>query len=473
MPAVVTAISPRLHGARIAAFLPVPSREERHASGKALRGRVPRQRHAEWNLPKDRRNPVDMVIESSKGRIPELIPIRYGRMMVSPFTFYRGTANIMGADLASMPATGLGVQTCGDCHLLNFGGYATPERRLLFDINDFDETLPGPWEWDLQRLTTSFVLACRSNSFARADQKDVALACARSYREHMSAYAEMPVIDVWYSSIDVNAVVASLQDKVSRARLTKRIKKAAASKVAEHDFPKLATSAGGRYEIKDNSPLIYHHALVNLAVNRRTIEDAFANYRESLDDSRRVLLDRYRLVDLALKVVGIGSVGTLCAIGLMLAANDDPLFIQIKQAGASVLESSTGKSTYRNHGQRVVQGQRLMQSATDIFLGWTSGREGRHFYIRQLRDMKLKPLVEVFNPTTMVDYAQLCGWTLARAHARSGDSAAIAGYLGKSDACDRAFAQFGVSYADQAERDHTAFLGAIRAGRIEVNPERE
>jgi uncharacterized protein (DUF2252 family) len=473
MPAVVTAISPRLYGGRMAAFLPVSNRDERRASGKALRGRVPRQRHGEWTAPRNRRNPVDLVIESSKGRIPELIPIRYGRMMVSPFTFYRGTANIMGADLASMPATGLGVQMCGDCHLLNFGGYATPERRLLFDINDFDETLPGPWEWDLQRLTTSFVLACRSNGFSRADQKEAALECARSYREHMCAYAEMPVMDVWYSSIDVNAAVESLHDKVSRTRLTKRIKKIAASKVTEHDFPKLAAETAGRFVIKDNAPLIYHHPLVSLATNRHTLEEAFAQYRESLDDSRRVLLDRYRLVDLALKVVGIGSVGTLCAIGLMLAANDDPLFLQIKQAGASVLEASAGKSGYRNHGQRVVQGQRLMQSASDIFLGWTTGKEGRHFYIRQLRDMKLKPLVEVFNPTTMQDYARLCGWTLARAHARSGDPAAIAGYLGKSDSCDRAFAQFGAAYADQAERDHAAFLGAIRAGRIEVNPERE
>lgn len=473
MPAVVTAISPRLHGSRIAAFLPVPSCDERRASGKGLRGRVPRQQQAEWSLPRNRRNPVDMVIESSKGRIPELIPIRYGRMMVSPFTFYRGTANIMAADLASAPATGLVVQICGDCHLLNFGGYATPERRLLFDINDFDETIPGPWEWDLKRLAASFVLAARSNSFSRADQKEAALSCARSYREHMSAYAGTPVLDVWYSSIDVNAAVAALTDKVTRARLTKRIKKAAASKVAEHDFPKLAAEAGGRFAIKDNSPLIYHHALVSLAANRRNIEEAFAQYRESLDDSRRVLLDRYRMVDLALKVVGIGSVGTLCAIALMLAANDDPLFLQIKQASASALEPGAGKSAYRNHGQRVVQGQRLMQSASDIFLGWASGREGRHFYVRQLRDMKLKPLVEVFNPATMVDYAQLCGWTLARAHARSGDPAAIAGYLGKNDACDRAFAQFGIAYADQAERDHVAFLGAIREGRIEVNPERE
>jgi uncharacterized protein (DUF2252 family) len=472
MPAVVTAINLRSRETKpITSVLP-PDREERRASGKALRTKLPRQQHSEWKPPRGRRNPVEMVVESSKGRIAELIPIRYGRMMVSPFTFYRGTANIMAADLASTPRTGLPVQACGDCHLLNFGGYATPERRLLFDINDFDETLPGPWEWDVKRLAASFVLASRANGFSRRDQSDAASSCVRSYREHMSECAETPVLDVWYASIDANEAIAAFNDRVTRTRMRKRMKKTVASNVTEHEFPKLAAQSAGRFVIKDTPPLIYHHALVNLAVNRHNIEQALAGYRESLADNRRVLLDRYRMMDLSLKVVGIGSVGTLCSIALMMSGSDDPLFLQIKEASESVLERYAGKSVYRNHGQRVVSGQRLMQTASDLFLGWTVGREGRHFYIRQLRDMKIKPLVEVFNPTTMADYAALCGWTLARAHARSGDPAAIAGYLGKSDAFDRAIARFSMSYADQAERDHAAFLEAIRRGQIQASPER-
>lgn len=472
MSAVVATIRPRAHGSKpsTASALP-PNRDERLAAGKALRDRVPRQKHAEWSPPKDRRDPVDMVLESSKGRIPELIPIRYGRMMVSPFTFYRGTANIMAADLASTPATGLRAQLCGDCHLLNLGGFATPERRLIFDMNDFDETLPGPWEWDVKRLAASFVMAARSNGFSKSDQRDSAQTCAQSYREHMAEYAGARALDVWYANLDIDKVMASLNDKVTQARLRKRLQKAEARTVAEHDFPAMTEAKGGKYVIKDNPPLIYHHQRINLADSRDNIEDAISRYRETLPDDRKVLLDRYQVMDFALKVVGVGSVGTLCAIALVMAADDDPLFLQIKEAGPSVLEPYAGKSIYANHGQRVVVGQRLMQSASDIFLGWTQGKEGRHFYIRQLRDMKIRVLVEVFNPTTMVDYARLCGWTLARAHAKSGDPAMIAGYLGKSDVFDRAIAQFSESYADQADRDHAAFMQAIREGKIEVHVE--
>jgi uncharacterized protein (DUF2252 family) len=448
-----------------------PSRNERHAAGKALRDRVPREQHGEWSPPKSRRNAVEMVIESNKGRIPELIPIRFGRMMVSPFTFYRGTANIMAADLASTPKTGIRTHLCGDSHLLNFGGFATPERRLIFDINDFDETLEGPWEWDLKRLAASFIMAARSNGFSKADQRDAAQACAQSYREHMREYAKMQVLDVWYEAVDIGKVMASVQDKVARARLRKRIQKEKARTVAEHDFPTLAAPRGGKYVIKDNPPLIHHHQLLNLAERGDNIRRALARYRETLPDDRKVLFDRYQLIDVALKVVGVGSVGTLCAIALMMAADDDPLFLQIKEAGPSVLEPYVSKSTFDNHGERVVVGQRLMQSSSDLFLGWTHGKEGRHFYIRQLRDMKMKPLVEVFNPTTMVDYARLCGWTLARAHARSGDPAMIAGYIGKSDVFDSAVMRFSVNYADQAEKDHAAFMQAIREGRIEVQAE--
>jgi uncharacterized protein (DUF2252 family) len=355
--------------------------------------------------------------------------------------------------------------------LLNFNGYATPERRLIFDVNDFDETLPGPWEWDVKRLATSFVLAARSNGFSRSDQRDAALTSVRSYRERMAEYAEMGALDIWYSRVDVEAVMEQVHDKDTRARIRKRIKKAEARTVVEHDFPKMTEMRGNRCVIKDNRPLIYHHPHINLAASRDNIRQAFARYRGTLEDDRKVLLDRYELVDLSLKVVGVGSVGTFCAVALMMASDDDPLFLQIKEARESVLESHLGRSLYGNHGQRVVVGQRLMQAASDLFLGWTEGKAGRHFYIRQLRDMKLKPLVEVFNPSTMVDYAALCGWTLARAHARSGDPAMIAGYLGKSDVFDRAVWDFGLSYADQAEKDHAAFMKAVRSGRVEVQIE--
>jgi uncharacterized protein (DUF2252 family) len=447
-------------------------RNERYSAGKALRRRVAREQHCAWTPSPNRRDPVELVIESSNGRIPELIPIRYARMRVSPFTFYRGAANIMAADLASTPVTGLQVQLCGDAHLLNFGGFATPERRLILDINDFDETLPGPWEWDLKRLAASFVLAARSNGFTAADQHEAALTCVRSYRAHMLEYADTPVLEVWYARLQISDALAAMHDKAARGRLKKRVKKAEARTVAEHEHPKMAESRGGGYVIKDAPPLIYHHPRLDLAANRESLERVLARYRESLADERKSLLDRYQLMDFALKVVGVGSVGNLCAIALMMAADNDRLFLQIKEAGPSVLESYVGKSNYDNHGQRVVVGQHLMQAASDIFLGWTDGGAGRHFYIRQLRDMKMKPLVELFNPVTLFDYATGCGWTLARAHARSGDPAMMAGYMGKSEVFDKAIAAFSKVYADKAERDYATFENAIRLGRIEVQAER-
>jgi uncharacterized protein (DUF2252 family) len=473
MAAVVTPFPsrPRARKAGLTLVLP-PARNERYAAGKALRQRVPRQKHGEWTPPRNRRDPVEMVIESSKGRIPELVPIRYGRMMVSPFTFYRGAANIMAADLASTPVSGLRAQLCGDCHLLNFGGFATPERRLILDINDFDETLRGPWEWDVKRLAASFVFAARSNGFSTADQREAASACVRSYREHMLEYGDMPVLEVWYARLQLSDALAAVHDKATKGRMKKRIQKAEATTVAEHDFPKMAEARGGRYVIKDAPPLIYHHPHLNLASSRENIQHALTRYRESLPAERKVLLDHYQLMDFALKVVGVGSVGTLCGVALMMAANDDSLFLQVKEAGSSVLETYLGKSLYASHGQRVVVGQHLMQAASDIFLGWTHGQEGRHFYIRQLRDMKMKPLVELFNPATMFDYATLCGWTLARAHARSSDPAMIAGYMGKSDVFDKAVTTFSELYADQAELDHAALRDAVRQGRIEVQAER-
>jgi uncharacterized protein (DUF2252 family) len=443
---------------------------ERRAAGKALRDQVPREDHGDWKVPRNRHDPVQLVIESSKGRIPELVPIRYGRMSVSPFTFYRGTALNMAADLAGTPNTGIRTQVCGDCHLMNFGGFATPERRVIFDINDFDETLPGPWEWDVKRLAASFVHAARSNAFDSSDQRDAARACVRSYRERMAEFAKMRALDVWYSRIDMDMVLKAMSDVETSTRVRKRLAKEAAH-TAESDFPKMAEAKGGKFVIKDNPPLIYHDQRINLSSDMDNLLSTFARYRATLADDRRVLLDRYHVEDFALKVVGVGSVGTFCAVLLLTAAENDPLFLQVKQSNASVLERYVGRSTYSNHGQRVVTGQRLMQAASDLFLGWTIAKGGRHFYLRQLRDMKMKPLVEVFNRATMFDYAALCGWTLARGHARSGDAAMIAGYLGKSDVFDRAVGRFSMSYADQAERDHAAFMAAIRKGRIDAEME--
>ena len=470
MAAVVTPFPSRPHPRNNAAASAVPAdRQERYAAGKALRQRVAREQHGEWKPGRNRRDPVGLVIESSKGRIPELIPIRYGRMMVSPFTFYRGTANIMAADLAHTPVSGLNAQLCGDAHLLNFGGFATPERRIVLDINDFDESFPGPWEWDLKRLVTSFVFAARSNGFSPADQREAALACVRSYREHMLEYADMTVLEIWYASLQFSDTLAAVHRKAGRRKLKKQVEKVEARQVSEHEFPKLVEARGGRYVIKDAPPLIYHDP--HIVAGGDALRRALALYRESLSDARKVLLDRYKVMDVALKVVGIGSVGTLCGVALLMAAGDDPLFIQVKEARPSVLETYLGRSAYLNHGQRVVVGQQLMQAASDIFLGWTQGQGKRHFYLRQLRDMKIKPLVELFRPIGLVDYAGLCSWTLARAHARSGDPAMIAGYMGKSDVLDKAIAAFGKTYADQTERDHAAFKNAIREGRIEVQAE--
>ncbi|MDB6111096.1 MAG: hypothetical protein JWR69_2846 [Pedosphaera sp.] len=450
-----------------------PSRDEHYEEGKRLRDKYPRQSHARWKAADDRPDPVSLMKESSKGRIPQLIPIRYGRMMQSPFTFYRGAALNMAADLAKTPVTGLRVQACGDCHLLNFGVFATPERREVFDINDLDETLPAPWEWDVKRLATSFILACRDNGLSEDTARDVVLSCVRSYRHHMAEFSEMRVLDVWYSSMEVAKMIPSVQGAQVRKRIQKRLAKARQQGVLEHDFPKLAEVVGRFPVIKDNPPLIYHWREKGRGQKEffAGVEAAFRSYRETLGEDRRVLLDRYELRDIAIKVVGVGSVGTRCAIMLLIAGEQDPLFLQVKEAGPSVLEPYAGKSIPTNHGQRVVNGCRLMQSASDLFLGWTVGPGGRHFYIRQLRDMKLKVLVELFGRTTMTQYAKGCGWTLARAHARSGQPATISGYLGQSDKFDQAIADFAIAYADQSERDHKLLWKAVRDGRLEVQLE--
>jgi uncharacterized protein (DUF2252 family) len=392
-------------------------------------------------------------------------------MLQSPFAFFRGAALNMAADLSRTPVSGLRVQACGDCHLLNFGMFATPERREIFDINDLDETLPAPWEWDIKRLAASFVLACRNNGFDKVSARDTVLACVRSYRRRMAEFSQMPVLDVWYASLDVDRLMPQISDQRIRRRIEQHLAAARHQSVAEHDFPRLARVVHRTAVIKDNPPLIYHGREQHHTELFAHIHEAFARYRQSLQEDRRVLLDRYEVQDVAIKVVGIGSVGTRCGIMLLMAGAQDPLFLQVKEARASVLEHYAGKSVYPNHGQRVVNGARLMQSASDLFLGWTAGLHGSHYYIRQLRDMKIKMLVETFNGSDMIQYAKLCGWALARAHARSGEPAKISGYLGTSEKFDEAIARFATAYADQTERDHKILKKAVHDGKLEVSSE--
>src|SRR6516165_8689665 len=378
----------------------------------------------------------------------------------------------MAADLARTPTTGLTVQACGDCHLLNFGGFATPERSIIFDINDFDETLPGPWEWDVKRLVASIVLAARSNGLPDRRGRDCAVNCARKYREHMRQFSKMEPLRVWYAETTAANFIESLP-KALQKNVKKRIKKAAAHSGSEFDFPKLAGSVGGQIRITDQPPLIFHPKSTRAPEAEETLEELFHAYRESLSDDRRLLLDRYRLVDVAIKVVGVGSVGRRCWIALMMSEGNDPLFLQFKEAVSSVLEPFAGGSAYDHHGQRVVMGQRLMQPASDIFLGWLTAPSGRQFYVRQLHDAKIEPLVETFNAGMLDAYAMACGWVLARAHAKSSEiSATISGYLGSSsDSFDAAMGKFAIAYADQAERDHATLKTAVRSGEIAASKE--
>ncbi len=460
----------------IPAFTPRPTRSERYAMGESLRKKCPRTSHADWKPSSDRPDPVQVIEEADKGRIPELVPLRHGRMLESPFAFYRGAALNMATDLATTPTTGIRVQACGDAHMGNFRGFATPERQINFDIHDLDETLPAPWEWDLKRLATSFVLACRDNGLDKSSVEDAALACARSYREHMAEFSEMGALDVWYARLDPKRLFSLIENLKLRKNIEKRVEKRIAKETArsalEYDFPKLAKATGEQMLLQDNPPTIYHVREGGQSEFDAAVREGFARYRDTLADDRRTLLDRFELKDIAIKVVGVGSVGTTCAVMLLMAGERDPLFLQLKEARASVLEAYAGKSAYPNHGQRVVMGHRLMQSASDIFLGWTEGRAGRQFYIRQLRDAKIKPMVETFDAADMAVYAQWCGYSLARSHARSGDAAQISGYLGESDTFDQAIADFSAAYADQTERDHAALKKAARKGKVEVLIER-
>jgi uncharacterized protein (DUF2252 family) len=448
---------------------------ERAALGRAARSEARRSSHALWEPAEDRADPVAILEQQARSRVPELVPIRYGRMSASPFAFFRGAAAVMAADLATTPTSGLRVQACGDAHLSNFGAFAAPDRRLVFDLNDFDESLPGPWEWDVKRLAASFAIAGRENGFKRKERAVAVLEVARSYRDSMRAFASQSNLEVWYARLDVESVMGAIE---AEPKLTKQVRKGVARAQAKDSMralEKLTHVVDGELRILADPPLIVPAEELMAADETRDLEQILLqvldSYRESLPGDRQHLLDAYRFRHLARKVVGVGSVGTRAWIVLYTGADDsDPLFLQAKEAEASVLEPYAGASRFRNHGQRVVEGQRLMQAASDIFLGWCPavGFDGgqRDFYVRQLWDWKRSVEIERLTPHGFELYARMCGWTLARAHARSGDRIALAAYLGAGDAFDRAIAEFSESYADQSERDHAALVAAIEGGRI-------
>jgi len=446
---------------------------DRRAEGRALRKAVARSSHGQWRPSARRIDPIALLSDSSEDRLPRLVPIRYGRMLHSPFAFFRGAAVIMAADLATTPATGLRVQACGDCHLLNFGEFATPERHLTFDVNDFDETLPAPWEWDVKRFAASVAIAGREIGLADKKARTVVARTVRAYRDALADFARMSALDVWYARLDAETLVR-LARHHSTQRLLRRTAKQARAHTVTHMFPRVTEVARGRRRIVDEPPRVFHPSPGKPF--EATIRSFLSTYRETLPPERRVLLDRYNFVDAAMKVVGVGSVGTRCSVALLLASGDDPLLLQIKEARPSVLEPYAGKSRFSDPGERIVVGQRLMQAASDIFLGWARGEDGRSYYLRQLRDMKGAAHLDLMSRPDLVEYAGFAAWALARAHARTGDAARIAGYLGKNDRFDRAVADFSLAYADQNEADYAAFKKAVRAGRlpaeIEGRPDR-
>jgi uncharacterized protein (DUF2252 family) len=454
---------------------------ERAAAGKAARSVARRSAHSGWEAAANRHDPVAIIEAQDARRVPDLVPIRHGRMAASPFTFYRGAAAVMAADLATTPVSGFRVQTCGDAHLSNFGAFAAPDRRLVFDLNDFDETLPGPWEWDVKRLAASFALAGRDRGFKRGERRAALLASVRSYREAMRGFAGQGDLAVWYARLDVEESIGRVEaaDPGSVKRFERGIAKARA-KDSVRAMERLTEVVDGEIRIVSQPPLIVPvEELVPEATAAQieaVLRDVLSSYSATLPGDRRRLLDGYDFRRLARKVVGVGSVGTRAWAVLLTGRDDeDPLFLQAKEAEASVLEPYAGASRFRNHGRRVVEGQRLMQAAGDIFLGWCGaiGMDGRDrdFYVRQLWDWKRSVEVENLTPDGLEIYAELCGWTLARAHARSGDRVGIAAYLGGGDSFDRAVGSFAESYADQSERDHAALIAAIDSGRLESVPD--
>jgi len=436
------------------------SPDERRKAGADIRSEVARSSHSEWAPHSDRSDPVGILIDQGKSRIQELLPIRYRRMRTDPFAFLRGAAAVMAADLAHTPSTGIGMQACGDAHLANFGSYATPEGLPVFDINDFDETLPAPFEWDLKRLATSLVVAGRVAHYSEKDARSLARTAAQSYREHMAGLAQLSPIEAWNRRIDLTRAVADIDQHKLRDEMEKRLAKVLESG-AKHFG--LVETKDGEVRIREKLPLVHHLSKHDLPARK-----AFASYAETLQEDRRVLLQRHKLRDVAFKAVGVGSVGTFCAIGLLTAGDGSPLLLQIKEAQESVLAPFAGPSDYANHGERVVVGQRMMQAATDMFLGWTrTPIDGRHFYIRRLKDARLADIGARIE-TSLPFYASLCGRTLARAHGRAGDPILVSGYAGSGTALDEAISEFAVAYADQTEKDWNTFLAAIKTRRIVV-----
>jgi uncharacterized protein (DUF2252 family) len=450
---------------------------ERVGRGKAARAAVPRSSHAAFDPPAKRADPLALLERQAKTRVPELVPIRYGRMLVSPFTFYRGAALIMANDLASTPDSGLTVQCCGDAHLSNFGAFASPERRLVFDINDFDETVPGPWEWDVKRLAVSMLIAARDNGFRAKDQERAVLRAVEQYRTSMAEFAGMGNLDVWYAHLEIeNEIEAHASEfKRKQVKQTRALLAKAHTKDSITVFGKLTREVDGEFRIIDQPPLIVpveQFAPLARDVILEDLTKLLRRYRSSLEVNRRILLEQFEIADFARKVVGVGSVGTRAFIALLIGRDgQDPLFLQAKEAETSVLEEFVGGSKFRNHGERVVRGQRLMQATPDIFLGWLhndSGLDGqpRDFYVRQLKDWKASAEIELMPPRALAFYGRLCGGTLARAHARSGDRIAIASYLGSNDSFDRAILEFSLAYAEQNERDYAQLADAVNAGKI-------
>ncbi len=466
-----------------------PSVKERRTKGKDARELTPLASHGGWATAPDRPDPVALLEAQNVTREPDLLPVRHGRMMVSPFTFYRGAAKVMATDLKDTPTAGLNVQLCGDAHLSNFGAFASPERTLLFDLNDFDETLPGPFEYDVKRMAASFAIAARNNGFSAADVMATTLSSVRAYREAMAEFSEMRNMDIWYARLTeqelmdaIRALTKGARTKEESAQAQEGAQRARKNAEKAHSrdslqaLSKLGEVVDGRYRIVSQPPVVIPardlHAMYGYSADEveEMIHQQFRAYRATLQEDRRHLLERFEIVDMARKVVGVGSVGTRAFIVLLQGRDEhDPLFLQVKEATASVLEDHLPKSRFKEPGERVVQGQRLMQAASDIYLGWTKGVEAnRHLYWRQLRDMKGSPLVELMTPVILGFYAGICGWTLARAHAKSGDAVELAAYLGKSDKFDRSITDFSERYADQNERDYLAFKKAIRSGRLEA-----
>ena len=454
------------------------SRADRVARGKDARAAAPLESHAEF-APAGPRDPVGLLLEQATSRVPELVPVRHGRMLVSPFTFYRGAALPMAADLAGTPACGLRVQLCGDAHLSNFGAFASPERRLVFDVNDFDETLPGPFEWDVKRLAASLAVAGRDNGFGAKERRKIVLAAAEGYRTAMRGFAGQPFLDVWYAHLDIEQAIGQFRSQMKAARFKETETLLAKAHTADSTkaLSKLTTVAGGQRRIISDPPMIVPieevYADVQAGVIYAEIRTMLGKYRRTLQSDRRHLLEQFTLVQAARKVVGVGSVGTRASVLLMEAGDGtEPLFLQAKEAQPSVLAAYCGRSQYASQGERVVAGQRLMQAESDIFLGWTRvpvpDKIDRHFYVRQLKDWKFSAPIERALPSGMRVYAGLCGWTLARAHARSGDRVALAAYLGGSAAFDQAIADFAETYADQNERDYAALQAAVKDGRAEA-----